>query len=122
MPPPFGDRLLTPPPHLPSRQAAYQESLELQSKDLETQLRRAKFEAGQLDVKRVAHEDEIAALRKRAERMAATIAEQGATLDTSKGVGRELAEARAACEKASAPKPAHAQCTAPRAFSAQGAT
>ena len=63
------------------RAEAHRRKLELESRSLETQLRHTRFEASQLDILRVAHEDEIRALKERTVRGRAPARRTLASLD-----------------------------------------
>ena len=66
------------------KRAAEVARLELESHSLEAQLRRVRHDAGQLELVRVAHMDEIAALKERV----ATMSEDLAKMDSSYTCGR----------------------------------
>jgi len=68
-----------------------EELIKMEAKSLEVQLRHSRFEAGQLDILRVAHEDELRALKDKVGRLVATGKEQAATIDEHRGLADELA-------------------------------
>ena len=78
--------------------------LERQSKSLEAQLRRARFEAGQAELVKVAHEEEIARLREEVKGMSAASKDKSsglsgaAALEALKKQNEDLAESQRAAE------------------------
>jgi len=77
-----------------AKQAAHQARLEAESKSLEVQLRRARFETSQLEVLKVAHLDELTSLRERVERLGTSNREQQARIDADEELKLELKELR----------------------------
>jgi len=74
--------------------------LEREGRSMEAQLRRARFEAGQLDLMRLAHEDELAALRSRVDGLLDEGREREAALAASLSAGKGMDDLKAALEAA----------------------
>jgi Ca2+-binding EF-hand superfamily protein len=77
-----------------ARQAARQAALELESRSLEMQLRRSRFETNQLEIIKVAHLDELRSLRERVELLSITSRDQQAKLEEDERLKGELKELR----------------------------
>jgi len=83
-----------------TKRAENEARLERESKSMEAQLRRARFEAGQLDMLRLAHEDELRSLKTRLDTMVAEAAEKEAAFAASLGAGKGIDDLKAALEAA----------------------
>mgnify|MGYP003879564949 CR=1 FL=1 len=77
-----------------ARQAARQAALELESRSLEMQLRRSRFETNQLEIIKVAHLDELRSLRERVELLSIASRDQQAKLEEDERLKGELRELR----------------------------
>ena len=77
-----------------ARQAARQAALELESRSLEMQLRRSRFETNQLEIIKVAHLDELRSLRERVELLSIASRDQQAKLEEDERLKGELKELR----------------------------